>query len=176
MSAGRFDGGREESRRSGASAKWNRWTERQSINAVTEPPGGRSGSQGPNQPPDGTGHRQGGRVMKAGSDEPPDKPSRPQPDPQGDGKASDDKPGTGDRPKSCGCNAGVLGADSNVGPICVVGGLRGASSKHHWPASVRLGILLSNFCCSGHDPKLVDVKSDIIYSQTVGLERPSHST
>ena len=59
--------------------------------------------------------------MKAGSNEPPDKPSRPQPDPQGDGKASDDKPGTGDRPKSCGCTAGVLGADSNVGPICVWG-------------------------------------------------------
>ena len=59
--------------------------------------------------------------MKAGSNEPPDKPSRPQPDPQGDGNASDDKPGTGDRPKSCGYTAGVLGADSNVGPICCLG-------------------------------------------------------
>ena len=71
--------------------------------------------------------------MKAGSDEPPDKPSRPQPDPQGDGKASDDKPGTGDRPKSCGCTAGVLGADSNVGPICIWGVFRvWFGSACHW--------------------------------------------
>ena len=69
--------------------------------------------------------------MKAGSHEPPDKPSRPQPDPQGDGKASRSKPGKGDRPKSCGCNAGVLGADSDVGPICIRGLAMGRGSKCH---------------------------------------------
>ena len=110
------EAGEAELRRSGTSRRNDK-----ASRAVTEPPGGRRRPQGLNRPPDGTGHRQGGRVMKAGSDEPPDKPSRPQPDPQGDGKASDDKPGTGDRPKSCGCTAGVLGADSNVGPICVWG-------------------------------------------------------
>ena len=66
------EAGEAELRRSGTGRRNDK-----ASKVVTEPPGGRRRPQGLNRPPDGTGHRQGSRVMKAGSHEPPDKPSRP---------------------------------------------------------------------------------------------------
>ena len=60
--SGTAKGKRKASARSGTESR-----ERQSGVAVTEPPGGKQRSQDRSRPPDGTGRRQGGRAMKAGS-------------------------------------------------------------------------------------------------------------
>lgn len=93
----------------------------QSRNRQVEGKGQSACRGSPDQPPDGTGRRRGGRAMKAGSfgnhrDADPDRVRAARPT-EGQGKAN----GKGDRPKSTGHNAGERGAGGNVGPICFWG-------------------------------------------------------
>ena len=92
--------------------------ERQCREAVTEPPGGRKRSQDPDQPPDGTGRRQGGRAMKAGSFGTTVTPilgacgQRCQ-------QMLEARQTEWRSPKIDRAHAGDLGAGGNVGPICL---------------------------------------------------------
>ena len=130
--SGTAKGKRKASARSGTESR-----ERQCGVVVTEPPGGKQRSQDRSRPPDGTGRRQGGRAMKAGSfgnhrDADPERLWAAMPT-----DAYGEADGTRRSPKIDRAHAGDLGAGGNAGPICVWGLTWGSGSECHWAANVR---------------------------------------